>query len=274
MRLTSKRSKHLDESLIVNPDTQGQVAWSQFNHHYHALQTTPWSKINRGRDIPWYRRIVRLLMAFVISKNDAIMDLRGKATWFSRMPIPRDPNIVFFGAEVGWEAALLQALYGDGGRVVLIDNDAAAYERFLRAPQQLTIRAPRGFGAKHLTIARNPERIDYVRADLFDYDSAREFDVGIDWGLIEHFSDPRKLELMRTMQRFLRPDGVQISAVPRDSRTAQSFYWAFCDELNFGYRELLTRRELLALLERGGYTPIRTFSSPSTCVACSRVEHS
>ncbi len=271
MRLTKQRSKHFDEALIVKPDNHGQVAWSQFNHHYHALQTTHWSKINEGRRYPWYRRAVRTSMAWVMQKNDAIMDLKGKARWFWRMPIKRDPDVVFFGAEVGWEAAIIQALYGDGGRIVLIDNDEAAFERFNNAPTELRVRAPRGFGEKHLVIRRDPAKIEYVREDLFAWSQPASFDVGIDWGLIEHFSEARKLQLMSTMQKFLRSDGLQISAVPRNTRISRTFYWAFRDELNFGYRELMSKRELTSVLRQGGYAPVKTFVSPSTCVTCSRV---
>jgi len=271
MRVTRERSKHFDQSLIVNPDNHGQVAWSQFNEHYHSLQTTHWSKINKGRNYPWYRRMVRLSMAWVMQKNDAIMDMRGKARWLWSMPIKRDPDIVFFGAEVGWEAALVQALYGDGGRVVLIDNDPAAHERFTKSPTELTVQAPRGFGSKELVVRRPLERIEYVRKDVFTYQDDAAFDVGIDWGLIEHFSEPRKLELMHTMQAFLRPGGLQVSAVPRNTRISRSFYWAFRDELNFGYRELMSKREFSQLLKRGGYEPGKILTSPSTCVACSTV---
>jgi SAM-dependent methyltransferase len=271
MRVTEERSEHFDEALIVHPDKRGNVAWSQFNQHYHVLQTTKWSHINRGRSYPWYRRLVRLGMAWVIQRSDAILDLRGKARWFWKMPIPKDPDIVFFGAEVGWEASLLQALYGSGGRVVLIDNDPEAYQRFQDAPTELRVRAPRGFGSRELIIERDLDRIEYVREDLFDWRDDHAFDVGIDWGLIEHFTSPRKLALMETMQRFLRPDGVQISAVPRNTRMTRAYYWAFRDELNFGYRELMNPRELRELLEKGGYRAGKVMTSPSTCVACSRV---
>ncbi len=271
MRPTRHRSRHFDEALVVDPDNRGQVAWSQFNQHYHALQTTPWSQINRAHRYPWHRRLVRLAMAWVIQKNDAITALRDKARWFWRMPIPQDPDIVFFGAEVGWEAALLQAMYGDGGRVVLIDSDEQAYERFRAAPVERRVRAPRGFGTKDIIVRRNLDRIEYVREDLFDWREDGAFDVGIDWGLVEHFSEPRKLDLMRAMQRFLRDDGIQISAVPRNTAATRAFYWAFRDELNFGYRELMSPRELTELLERGGYEPGAMLTSPSTCVAWSRI---
>lgn len=271
MRVTGERSKHFDEALIVHPDKRGQVAWSQFNQHYHVLQTTKPSRINEGRGYPWYRRLVRRSMLWVIQRSDAIIDMRGKARWFWKMPIKRDPDIVFFGAEVGWEASLLQALYGDGGRIVLIDSDPEAHARFQRAPTELHVRAPRGFGDRELTITRDLDRIEYVQRDIFDWEQPGAFDVGIDWGLIEHFSEARKLALMSKMQTFLRPDGLQISAVPRDTRMSRAFYWAFRDELNFGYRELMSRRELVGILERGGYQPELVMSSPSTCVACSRV---
>lgn len=270
MWVTRQLSTHHREDAVVEPDNRGAVAWALFNRHYSRLQTTRWSEINHGRAYPWHLRWVRLVMAWAIQRNDAILDLRSKARIIARMPIPRDPDIVYFGAEAGWEAALVQALFGDGGRVVLIDNDEAAYQRFLGAPRELGVRAPRGFGTGELIVRRDPQRFEYIRQDFFSWQQDRSFDVGIDWGLIEHFPAARKLALMRAMQAFLRDDGVQISAVPRNTPGTRLFYWAFRDELNFGYRELMSPREHRAVLTRGGYEVLRTFAHPSTCIACAR----
>jgi hypothetical protein len=271
MHVTKPLSRHFDPALVRSGDTRGEVAWSQFNEHYHRLQTAPLSELNRGRAYPWYQRAARLTMAWVTRKNDRLVDLAGKARWLWKMPVPRDPDIVFFGAEVGWEAALLQALFGDGGRVTLIDVDDEAYARFQSAPLERVVRAPRGFGARELVVRRRVDDVEYLREDLFALDGAADFDVGVDWGLLEHFEETRKLALMRAMQGFLRDGGLQISAVPRDSWVVRAFYWAFRDELNFGYRELLAPAELEALLARGGYESLMTLSSSTTVATCSRV---
>lgn len=269
MRLTGPLSRHYDEALVVAPERRGQVAWSQFNQHYQRLQTEHWSAINRGTDHPWHRRIKRLVMAWFIQRTGAILDLRRKARILSRLPLPRDPDVVFFGAEVGWEAMLVRALFGDGGRAVLVDCDPAALERFDDAPRELVVRAPRGVPGRELVLRRD-DRIEYVEADFFDWSEPGGFDVGIDWGLLEHFPGARRQAVIGRFLASLRPGGYQISAVPRDSFSARSFYRTFPDELNFGYRELMRMDEHVAGLEAGGMEVVRRVTTPTTCVALAR----
>ena len=163
-----------------------------------------------------------------------------------------NPSIVYFGAEAGWEAATLQALFGNGGEVVLIDQDEGAYERFLEAPRSARVRAPRGWKDPWILEERNPARMRYVREDFFAWDAETRFDVGIDWGLIEHFDDTGKRGLVERFRQFVKPGGLQICRCPRDRLTVRLFYRAFADELNVGYRELMTLDELGAQLERAG----------------------
>lgn len=273
MRVTGPHSDDFDAARVVDSDHKGQVAWDQFNPSYERLQTVPWREINQGRSYRLPYRAIRALMLWFIHRTDGILDLAGKAKILSRFNIPRDPNIVFFGAEVGWEAALVQSLFGDGGRVVLIDSDPTAYARFRNAPLERTIKAPRGWPTKRLVLRRTPDTIEYVQGDFFEFEEREAFDVGIDWGLLEHFSDPRKIEVMAAFQRCLRPSGVQITAVPRNTMAVRSFYWAFRDELNFGYRELMNMDEFAGQLERGGYVVQQRVSTPTTCLAlCSRAD--
>jgi hypothetical protein len=265
MRTTGPPSRHFDPARVEAPERRGEVAWSLFNEHYHRLQTLPWSRINEGAALPFHRRAARLLMAWFIQRTGAVLDLRRKAAVLARFPIPRDPDVIFFGAEVGWEAALVRALFGDGGRLVLVDCDPAAYRRFLEAPAALEVRGP---GGRRLVLSR--ERAEYVRADFFEHDEPAAFDVGLDWGLLEHFPGERKTPVLARFRDFLRDGGVQISAVPRDAFGTRAFYRAFGDELNFGYRELLEMDELEAALVRGGFEVLARAETPTTCVALSR----
>jgi SAM-dependent methyltransferase len=262
MHVTGPLSRHFDESLVVLPERRGAVAWGQFNHHYERLQITPWRKINAGGRHPWHRRLARLLMAWFIQRTDGIVDLRRKAKALARLPIPRDPDIVFFGAEVGWEAALVQALHGDRGRVVLVDADPAAYQRFLQAPTERR--------AGKLVVTRRPERVEYVQQDFFDWAEPGGFDLGIDWGLLEHYPGDRKRAVVDRFRASVRPGGLQLSAVPRDPFAIRSIYRTFGDELNFGYRELLSMAELVSVLESAGLQVAARATTPSTCIALSR----
>ena len=161
---------------------------------------------------------------------------------------------MFFGAEAGWEAAILQALFGAGGEVVLIDEDPAAYDRFRHAPLAVRVRAPRGSARRELLVKRDPDRWRYLRQNFFDVPPEPRFDIGIDWGLIEHFPDPGKARLIAHFRKFLKPGALQISSTPRDRLAVRLFYRAFADELNTGYRELMTLPELTDRIESAGGT--------------------
>ncbi len=136
--------------------------------------------------------------------------------------------------------------------MALIDEDPAAYDRFLRAPVSVRVRAPRGSDRPELLVKRDLDRWRYLRQNFFDVTPEPRFDVGIDWGLIEHFPDPGKATLITHFRKFLKPDGLQISSSPRDRLAVRLFYRAFADELNTGYRELMTLRELAERIEAAG----------------------
>ena len=270
MRVTAKLSRDFDPAAVVDPEHRGEVAWGQFNHHFERLQARPWWRINEGRRHPLWLRLLRLGAAFVTHKRDAILDLGRKAAVFSRMPIPRDPDVVYFGAEAGWEALLVRALFGAGGRVLLIDSDPVAFARFSAAPAEVRVRAPRGWPDRELVLGRDRARIEYAQADLFEVDPGARFDVGIDWGLIEHYPDAGKARLLGAITRFLRPGALEISSCPRDTVFVRLFYRAFRDEVNFGYRELMSLAEHRAHLERAGFSIAHACTLPAHNVLAAR----
>ncbi len=277
MYLTREPSRHFDASQVIDPDHRGAVAWNQFNHHFAELITRDWRRINDGPVArPAWLRLLRRILAWGIHRRDAFLDLERKARvlWRFAPAMPRDPRIVFFGAEAGWEALLVDALFATGqrsGRVVLIDVDPAAHQRFLAGPAETRVKAPRGFpGGTELVLVRDPARVEYVQQDFFTLERPAGFDVGIDWGLLEHFPDPAKGRLLARLRQFLAPGGVQISSVPRDCLALKLFYRAFRDELNFGYRELLTPAEHAARLEAGGLQVLDQVTMPTNCVALTR----
>ena len=273
MRTTGPSSRHLDPTQIVDRERQGEVAWSQFNENFERLIERDWRTVNEGTSYPWWRRFLRLGLALIQQRRNAILDFEGKAGIFTGLDIPPNPDIVFFGAEVGWEAAIIQALFGDQGRVLLIDNDPIAYQRYLNAPQKVSVRAPRGWKTKELVLRRDPSRIEYLQADFFEIHRPHAFDVGIDWGLIEHFQDSHKPAVIQVFQRFLKGGGLQISSCPRNTLAVRLFYHAFSDELNFGYRELMKSSQLKSHLEKEGFQVEKTFTLPAHNIVASRVRH-
>ncbi len=273
-RTTWPPSHHFDPGAVGDPEHYGGVAWTQFNENFERLLNLEWRKVNAGASYPWWKRLLRLWLAYMQQKQNAILDFQGKARVFARLDIPPNPSIVFFGAEVGWEAVILQALFGDKGNVLLIDKDPAAYERYLNAPREVRIRAPQGWKTREIVVRRDPSRIEYLQADFFDVERRHEFDVGIDWGLIEHFQDAHKPPVLKLFQRFLKDGGLQISSCPRNTLAVRLFYRAFSDELNFGYRELMGLAEFKAHLLRADFQVEQTCTLPAHNIVASRVRHS
>ena len=252
MRVTLPLARGFDPARVPDPERCGAVDWARFNANFEKFLNTPWREVNRAFQGSRRLRVLRLALAFAQQRRGAIHDFEGKARALSRFRVPPHPSIVFFGAEAGWEAAILQALFGAGGDVVLIDQDPAAYERYLHAPTSARVRAPKGWGRRWLDVKRDLERWRYLRENFFDVAPEGRFDVGIDWGLIEHFDDDGKRKLIAHFRKFLKPDGIQISSAPRDRLAVRLFYRAFADELNVGYRELMTLRELTERIESAG----------------------
>lgn len=252
MWVTRPLARGFDPDRIKDPERSGEVDWALFNANFERFLNTPWWRVNRGHRGPAWLRPLRLGMACAQQRRDAVHDFAGKAAALSRLRVPPDPSIVFFGAEAGWEAAILQALFGAGGEVVLIDEDPAAYDRYLNAPRRVRVRAPKGGDGRWLDVNRDLDRWRYLRQNFFDVAPEPRFDIGIDWGLIEHFPDPGKAKLIAHFRKFLKPGALQISSSPRDRPAVRLFYRAFADELNTGYRELMTLQELADRIEEAG----------------------
>jgi hypothetical protein len=266
MRVVGPPSKDFDPRAVVKPERFGAVAWSAFNVAFERLQATPWRRVNEGASYSVLKRLARLAVAWTIAKNDAFVDLRTKARVLAALPVPPNPDIVFYGAEVGWEAYLLRALFGDQGRLVLVDADPAAHQRHLAAPSERVVPWRGG----ELVVKRDLARTEYVVADFFDWRASEGFDVGLDWGLIEHFDEAGKARLVRRFREGLRDGGLQISAAPRDAWPMRLFYRVFSDELNFGYRELMSIEELACVVMEGGLAPVAKMVTGSTCIVAGK----
>lgn len=270
MRQTLPLAREFNPRNVADPARNGAMDWTAFNERFDRLLASDWRRINEGTSFGLTRRLLRLALACAQQKRNSILDFRGKIRAFSRMNVRANPDIVFFGAEAGWEAAMIQALFGSGGKVVLIDRDPVAYERFLKAPAMVRVPAPRGWKDPWIVVQRDPSRIEYLRQDFFDVERTSSFDVGIDWGLIEHYEDAGKRAVLDHFKGFLNPGGLQISSCPRDCLAVRLFYRAFSDELNWGYRELMTLDELSAHLTKAGYRVEAGFTLTAHNVVASR----
>jgi hypothetical protein len=270
MRQTLPLARGFDPKNVTDPARNGAVDWTRFNEHFDRLLRADWRQVNAGTSFGVPRRLLRLALAYAQQKRNSILDFRGKIRAFSQLPIPPNPDIVFFGAEAGWEAAMLRALFGSGGKVLLIDKDPIAYERFLNAPTVVRVPAPRGWKDPWILVNRDALQTEYLQHDFFDLERPSEFDVGIDWGLIEHYGDEDKPAVLDRFKSFLKPGGLEISSCPRNSLTVRLFYRAFSDELNWGYRELMNLDELSAHLTRAGYRIESAFTLGAHNIVASR----
>ena len=116
MWVTRPLARGFDPARIKDPERSGAVDWALFNANFERFLNTPWWRVNQGHRGPAWLRALRLGIAYAQQRRDAIHDFAGKAAALARLRVPPDPSIVFFGAEAGWEAAILQALFGAGRR--------------------------------------------------------------------------------------------------------------------------------------------------------------
>ncbi len=176
------------------------------------------------------RRLLRLLLTFLQQKSNTALDFEGKLGGLSKLRIPPNPNIVYFGAEAGWEAAILQALFGREGKVVLINQDPMAYQRFLHAPRSVRVRAPRGSKEPWVIVELDPAAMQYIRNAFFEFQTNTKFDVGIDRGFFEHSAG------LWMRGRFHEP---------REELKSPEFTLSHCDVLEMR----VDRRSILSMMD-------------------------
>ncbi len=143
--------------------------------------------------------------------------------------IGRNPDILELGAATGFLTRLLMTHFG--GRGVLVDKNDASFKAYDKMNDPLK------------------NNIEYVLEDIFKLSLDRRFDIVCSFGLIEHFID--KAPVLDVHRKFASPNGNIIILVPLDSILTRMFLEVH-PELNLGYRELLTIKELKQILERSG----------------------
>lgn len=136
------------------------------------------------------------------------------------VPIPRDLTILELGAATGFLTRWLLDEYG--GKGTLVDNNPSSHDAFE------CIRT-----SSHYDLT-------YIMKDIFDLDSQKKFDIVCSFGLVEHF--PEKDSIMLSHAKFAKQNGYAIVLVPLDTPLSR-VYWDIHQELNLGYRELLSERQ-------------------------------
>jgi len=148
---------------------------------------------------------------------------------------PTSPRILELGAATGFLTRWLIGKYGGTG--VLVDKSAASFKKFEAIRDSVK------------------SAITYLNVDLFHLDLEERFDLVCSFGLIEHFKD--KKEVLAVHREYTVSDGMVVILVPLDSPLTRSFLEVH-PELNLGYRELLTVKELKRLLEQNDLPVVKT----------------
>jgi len=149
--------------------------------------------------------------------------------------INKNPSILELGAATGFLTRWLLTQYGGTG--VLVDKSKTSYREYTLIKDSVK---------KYIT---------YLNEDLFTLALDEHFDLICSFGLIEHFLD--KERVLSVHKKFAACDGIIIILVPLNSFLTKAFLEVH-PELNLGYRELLTEKELKDLLIENGMKVLKT----------------
>ena len=162
----------------------------------------------------------KFLMTFVLSKLMRCL-LEGIRL--------KNPKILELGAATGFLTRWLISRHG--GKGVLVDKSNASLKAYNEMKDSIK---------KHIT---------YITKDLFTLSLDEKFDLVCSFGLIEHFVD--KESILDAHKRFVASNGIIVILVPLDSPLTRAFLEVH-PELNLGYRELLSEKELKRILKQNG----------------------
>lgn len=160
------------------------------------------------------------------------------------------PQVLELGAATGVLTRWLMSQYGGNG--VLVDRNKSSYDAYCAIKDD------------------TKKNITYIVQDIFELELEEQYDVVCSFGLIEHFKE--KTEILRFHNKFLKENGIIIISVPLDSKLSRVFFEVH-PELNLGYRELLTERELVNILNAAGLKVVKSeisngYSYDFLAVAC------
>ncbi len=197
--------------------TKTQQPPDEFDWSSYFNDKQPQKNVNNTSMTPLEKRIREHLKAdrFEIS----LVLTKTMRALLKHTPIPDNPSIVELGAATGFLTRWLIDEYGGNG--LLIDNNENAKQQFTNLK------------------ANDYYQIEYIQTDFFNLSLDSKFDIAGSFGLIEHFTD--KSDVMHAHAKFVKPGGFLIILAPLDTRLSR-VYWEVHEELNLGYRELLTEK--------------------------------
>lgn len=191
------------------------------------------------------------LWNYVHRVQDGIWDPRGKRALFEGLDVQK-PRILFLGAAEGYEAMQLSAMY-PGGEVVMVDYDAFCRDaRFAEFPESYPFLGKNPSTGGEKVYFKDDFNISYVVDDIRNLPYGAEFDIVLSVGLLEHFPDSMKAEVVEWHRKFLKPGGYIVMTTPRAQLRSKLYYEIMADVMNHTYRELMTLEQMgLYLYENG-----------------------
>jgi hypothetical protein len=188
--------------------------------------------------------------------EDGIWDPRGKRALFEGLDVKR-PRILFLGAAEGYEAMQLYAMY-PGGEAVLVDYDEfCRTDRFGQFPKSYPFLGTNPATGQPKVWYKDEMKLHYIVDDIRNLPFSKEFDVVISVGLLEHFPDEHKHEVLDWHRKFLKPGGYAIMTTPRYQLKSLLFYKIMADVMNHTYRELMDIRQMGLYVYEGGFDILR-----------------
>jgi Methyltransferase domain len=188
--------------------------------------------------------------------EDGVWDPRGKRALFEGLDLKK-PRILFLGAAEGYEAMQLHAMYPEG-EVVMVDyDDFCRTDRFGHFPDRYPFLGMNPNTGLPRVWHKNQMNIHYWVDDIRNLPFGREFDVVLSVGLLEHFPDEYKAEVLDWHRKFLKPGGYAIMTTPRLQFKSKLFYDIMADVMNHTYRELMDIRQMGLYVYEGGFEILR-----------------
>ncbi|TJY40859.1 class I SAM-dependent methyltransferase [Cohnella pontilimi] len=188
--------------------------------------------------------------------QDGIWDPRGKRALFQGLDI-RKPRILFLGAAEGYEAMQLHAMYPEG-EVVMVDyDDFCRTDRFGHFPDSYPFLGANPATGQSQVWHKSQMNIHYLVDDIRNLPFGKEFDIVLSVGLLEHFPDEFKPEVMDWHRKFLKPGGYAVMTTPRVQLRSRLFYTIMADVMNHTYRELMDVRQMGLYVYESGFDILR-----------------
>ncbi|WML48856.1 class I SAM-dependent methyltransferase [Neobacillus sp. PS3-34] len=263
----SKRDWELD-----NGEMSVKTSWEFFNRSFHEwfVKDIPGELNASKKELKKYLsrfqigdvkkalgETVRLsLWNYAHRIEDGVWDPRGKRALFKGLDIEK-PRILFLGAAEGYEAMQLYAMYPEG-EVVLVDyDDFCRTDRFGLFPESYPFLGTNPATNQPRVWYKDQMNIHYVVDDIRNLPFGKEFDIVLSVGLLEHFPDEYKHEVMDWHRKFLKPGGYAIMTTPRHQMKSRLFYTIMADVMNHTYRELMDIRQMGLYVYEGGFDILR-----------------